>query len=64
MVTPNKHGINKVNLKLPKDGWRLIVLFRNLRPVIKKQIEHHRQKCNNEDTNPEVMKLCQCHKIK
>ena len=40
MVSPNKHGINKVNLKLPKDGWRLIVLFRNLRPVIKRQIEN------------------------
>ena len=64
MVTPNKHGINKCNLRLPKDGWRLIVLFRNLQPNIKKQCEHHRVHCNNDDANPEVMKSCECWKIK
>ena len=64
MVTPNKHGITKINLKIPENGWRLIVLFRNLLPIIKKQVDRHRDVCKNEDTNPEVMKLCECSKIK
>lgn len=63
MKTPNKHGIDRVNLKIPKGGWRLVVLFRNLQPHINRQANNHRDECKNEDTNPETMKKCKCHKL-
>ena len=64
MKSPNKHGIDRINLKLPVGGWRLVILFRNLQPIIKKQVEHHRDFCYNDDINEEIMKKCECYKIK
>ena len=64
MRSPNKHGIDNFKLRLPKGGWRIIVLFRNLQPLIKKQAEAHKMKCNNDDANVEMMEKCECYKIK
>lgn len=63
MKSPNKHGIDRVNLKIPKKGWRLVILFRNLQPKINRQAENHRIKCKNNDANGEMMKNCVCHTL-
>ena len=64
MRIPNKHGIMRPKFKIPKDGYRLFVAFRNLQPHIKRQALHHQGVCNNQDTNPQIMAACQCAKIK
>lgn len=63
MKSPNKHGIERVNLRMPNNSWRIAVLFRDLQPNIKRQAIHHRDNCNNDDTNDIVMKACNCKNI-
>ena len=48
---------------MPKNSWRIAVLFRDLQPHIKRQAIHHRDNCNNDDTNDIVMKACNCQNI-
>ena len=64
MKQPHKHGVDQVNLNIPPGGWRAVVLFRWLQPLIKLQAESHRDNCNNDDKNLEMWKKCKCHKIK
>ena len=64
MKWPNKHGIDRVNLRMPKKSWRIAVLFRDLQPNVKRQAIHHRDNCGNDDTNDVVMKACNCKNIK
>ena len=64
MKPPHRHGIDKTNLRIPKGAWRIVVLFRWLQPIIKKQAKNHQFECNNDDLNEEMWKNCECHKIK
>ena len=64
MKPGHKHGIDQVNLKIPVGGWRIVVLFRWLQPLIKLQAESHRDNCNNDDENPNIWTNCRCHTLK
>ena len=61
---PHHHGIDQTNIRMPKEAWRIVVLFRWLQSFIKKQAEEHRDKCKNDDKNENMWKDCKCNKIK
>ena len=63
MIQPNKQGINRINLRMPNKSWRIVVLFRDLQPNIKRQAIHHRDICGNDDTNDIIMNACKCKHI-
>ena len=63
MKYPATHGIDSSNLRLQPKAWRLVVMFRNLQPIIKKQALNHLNQCKNQDTVNEVMNLCRCKNI-
>ena len=63
MKYPATHGIDSSNLRLQPKAWRLVVMFRNLQPNIKKQALQHLNQCQNQDADSEVMKLCSCSKV-
>lgn len=64
MKRGNKHGIVKCKCEIPKDGYRLVPIFRFLQPHIKKQALHHKDFCKNMDTDENVMNKCRCHLVK
>lgn len=64
MKEPHRHGIDQTNLRIPPNGWRIVVLFRWLQPLIKKQAESHRDNCSNDDKNEDMWKDCECHKVR
>ena len=63
MKDGNTHGIDDDNLRLPPKSWSLIVLLRNLQPLIKKAALRHKDKCKNQDMNSEVLKNCICKHV-
>ena len=63
MKKGNNHGIASSNLRIPPRGWRIIVLFRNLKPIIKRQAMNHLKICQNQDSKLEVMLKCECKNV-
>ena len=63
MKRNHNHGIDSANLRLAPGAWRIVVMFRNLQHLIKRQALNHKQICKNEDTNMEIMQNCTCSLI-
>ena len=64
MKVGHNHGIDSVNLRLAPGAWRIVVMFRNLRKIIKRQAINHQQICKNEDNNVEIMENCTCSLVR
>ena len=60
MKLGHNHGIDDDNLRLPPKSWRLVVLLRDLQPLISKAATRHKTECKNQDTNLEVLEKCIC----
>ena len=60
MQSPTTHGIDKVNLRIPVGGWRIVVLLRKLKDKIKQQATQHMDKCKNDDVNVSTWRECEC----
>ena len=63
MKEDHTHGIDDDNLRLPPKSWRLIVLLRNLQPLIKKAALRHKEECKNQDMNEDALKKCICKQV-